>query len=152
MLGFIHRYYVEHNDDKEDPLVCLQLHCLYDQIGVFKSGKSYVIRSNTKSGGWSQFEKVINLEKNLHDPPSYKITHGVYTRKQHKEYYTDALGAYINTLTKLDDAYYFITDADKRMTYLEDRLRQLRRDWKSILSCLYLMPGGEFVTFLSHGD
>jgi hypothetical protein len=149
MLGFIHRLYIEHDDDKEDPLVDLQLHCLCAQTGVFKAGKSYVIRGNTKSGCWSQFEELVRLERNLHDPKSFKIAYGSYTRKQHTEWYSYALGAYINKLTKLDDAYYLITDLDKKIGYLEGKLRQLRPDWKSILSCLTLMPGGEFVKFYS---
>jgi hypothetical protein len=149
MFGFVRRIWIEHADDAENRLVRLQLHCHCSEIGVFKSGKSYMIRNNTNSGCMSQIDVLGRLDRNLHELKQYHSGYGCYTRKEFREEYTHALMAYIVTLAKLDDACYLITDLDKKIYYFEDKLRQLRPDWKSILSCLALMPGGEFVQFYS---
>ena len=136
MFGFIHRLYIEHLDDDKNPLIYLQLCVLYRQTGVYKAGKSYMIRSKTKTGCLSKFQELRCLENiipNPNDPTPFTISYGSYTIKQHKQWQSDALSRYVHTLTKLDDAFYYITDLDKRISYLEDKLLQLRPDLSSIL-------------------
>lgn len=142
MFGFIHRLYIEHLDDDKNPLIYLQLCVPYRETGVFKAGKSYMIRSKTKTSCLSKFQELRRLENiipNPNDPNPFTIAYGSYTIKEHKKWYSDALSKYVHTLTKLDDAFYYITDLDKKISYLEDKLHQLRPDWRSILSTQVLL-------------
>lgn len=137
MFGFIHRLFIEHSDDKENPLVYLQLCMPYHETGIFKAGKSYMIRSRTKTGCLSQIQDLSRLEKitiDLNNPKPYSVSYGSYTISMHKKIYSEALGWYVQSITKLDNAFYYITDSDKRISYLIDKLSQLRPDYKSLLS------------------
>ena len=136
MFGFVHRLHVEHIDDNENPLIYLKLCFPYAKTGIFKAGKSYMIRSKTESVCYSKFNELRCLENlipDLSDPKPFNITYGSYLMEGHKEIYSLALSHYISTLTKLDRAFYYITDIDKQIIYLEDRLCQLKPDWRAIL-------------------
>ncbi len=141
MFGFIHRLFIEHSDDKENPLVYLQLCMPYDQTGIYKAGKSYMIRSKTKNGCLSKIQELRRLENIIIDPNNpkpYSISYGSYTVKEHKKWYADALSRYVQSLTELDESFYYITDADKKILYLTVKLSQLRPDYKSLLSTQFL--------------
>jgi len=140
MFGFIHRLYISHPDDEKNPLVYLQLCVPYKETGVFKSGKSYMIRSKTKPGCASKYYELKRLENavpDLKNPNPYSVAYGSYTIGMHKQIYSDALTWYVQSITGLDDAFYYITDVDKKISYLEDKLRQLKPE-QSILSCQVL--------------
>jgi hypothetical protein len=137
MFGIIHRLFVEHSDDKENPLVYLQLCLPYHETGIYKAGKSYMIRSKTKNGCLSKIQELSRLENIIIDPNNpkpYSVAYGSYTINMHKKIYAEALGWYVQSITKLDDAFYYITDSDKKISYLKDKLNQLRPDYRSLLS------------------
>ena len=137
MFGIIHRLFIEHPDDKENPLVYLQLCMPYHETGIYKAGKSYMVRSKTKNGCLSKSQELSRLENIIIDynnPKPYSVAYGSYTINMHKKIYAEALGGYVQSITKLDDAFYYITDSDRKISYLKDKLSQLRPDCKSLLS------------------
>ncbi len=141
MFGFIHRLLIQHSDDKQNPLVYLQLCMPYDQTGIYKAGKSYMIRSRTKNGCFSKIQEITRLENIIidpNDPNPYSISYGSYTVNEHKKWYADALGRYVQSLTELDESFYYITDLDKKILYLTVKLSHLQPDYKSLLTVQFL--------------
>lgn len=141
MFGFIHRLFIEHSDDKEDPLVYLQLCVPFDQTGIYKAGKSYMIRSRTKNGCFSKIQEIRRSENiiiDLNNPKPYSISYGSYTIKEHKKWYADALSRYVQSLTEMDQSFHYITDVDKKISYLTVKLSQLHPNYKSLLSVQFL--------------
>ena len=137
MLGFIHRLYIEHLNDDENPLIYLKLCFPYRDTGIFKAGNSYVIRTRTKSRCFSEFEKLRRLKKiipNPTDPNPFRIDYGTYMIREYKKMYSEALFRYVCSLTELGDAFRYIENVNKEISYLEYKIRELRPDWRSILS------------------
>ena len=135
----IKRLYVWHRDDKANPLIELKLCVPYDSVGVFKAGNSYVIRFKTKTGSRMLFDSLRRTENIIHDYPyilePYSTAYGSYTISEHKKFYSDALGRYVNYLAKLGDDYLHIKNMEERIEYLTARLSELRPDdYKSILT------------------
>lgn len=132
MFGFIYRLYIQHPDDEENDLIYLQLSKNYTLTGLFMAGKSYMMRSKTKNESKLMLYEIMLLEKKLPDP-TWRAGLGYYTIRQHKEMYIVALMRYINSLTRIDDAFRYITDSDKKLEYLTDKLRKLNPNYKSDL-------------------
>ncbi len=134
----IKRLYVWHPDDKFNPLIKLKLCVPYDSVGVFKAGKSYVLRFKTKFGSRMLLDSLRDTENIIPDPTNpapYSTDYGSHTISEHKKSYSDALGRYVNYLAKLGDDYLHIKNMDERIEYLTARLSELRPDdYKSILT------------------
>ena len=145
MFGFIYRLHIQHPDDKENYLVYLQLSQFYKFTGIFKAGKSYMIRSKTKKDCESMIYEIIRVENNLPEPTEmhrWSQGLGCYTVRQHKEFYIAALTEYIESLTRLDYAFRYITDSDKKLSYLEEKLGQLVPYYeKKLLKSELKVPG-----------
>jgi hypothetical protein len=136
MFGFIHRLCVIHSEDEKNDLTWLQLCFHYSELGVFKAGKSYMIRDATKRGCISKLQQLCLSEKiipNINNPAPYSITYGHYTKGLLKKDFCRHLSIYVSSLAKPDDARYYITDVDKEIEYLTLKLSQLRPDYKSSL-------------------
>lgn len=136
MFGFIHRLCIIHPDDEKNDLTWLQLCFHYGEPGVFKAGKSYMIRDGTKRGCMSKLQQLCHSEKiipDLNNPAPYSITYGNYTKGDLRKDFCRHLSIYVSSLTKLDDACYYITDVNKEIEYFTLKLSQLRPDYKSSL-------------------
>lgn len=137
MLGFIHRLYVEHEEDKYDDLIYLRLCYPYNNTGVFKAGKSYMIRSKTKLGCNDYFFKLRQLENIIPDtdnPKPFSIAYGNYAFFEHKEWYCDALDRYIHSKIERDEAFVYITKLKNKIQYLEKKFRELHPDFEETMS------------------
>lgn len=130
MLGFIFRCYIQHPNDEENRLIYLQLSQRYEDAGIFKAGQSYMIRSKTKNECISMIYEIMRFDKisvpKFNDVGPWCPSSGYYTVRQQKEMYIVALLRYLSSLTQVDETFRYITDADKKLSYLDDKLRQLK--------------------------
>jgi len=129
MLIMTHRLYVSHDDDDTDPLVHLKLCASFGDLGVFKAGKSYMIKSRTKRGCFDLLDRLRERERIIPDPDNpepYSIALGSYAFWDYKEFYCDALGWYVHSLMKKEDAFEHVTRVKEKIKYLEKKLKQLK--------------------------
>ena len=144
MFGFIHRLYIEHSDDQNNPLIYLQLSRFYDWTGIFMAGQSYMLRSKTRNECMKMMCELTLLEKKLPDlakPEPWHVQLGCYTIRSHKEMYITALGRYIYSLTqRMDEASHYITDLDKQLSYYTDKLSQLNPHYEKLFTATSESP------------
>jgi len=135
MLGFIYRLYIQHPDDEQNPLIYLQLSYDYKRTGLFMAGQSYMMRGQTKNQCVSMMNEIWRMGKKLPEPNTecWWPGPGYYTVRQQKEMYIISLIRYISTLTKIDSTFRYVTDTDKKLLYLTDKLKQLNQYYESDL-------------------
>ncbi|MBN1664015.1 MAG: hypothetical protein JW943_10485 [Deltaproteobacteria bacterium] len=150
MFGFIFRCYIQHPDDEENHLIYLQLSYRYEETGIFEAGKSYMIRSKTKNEFFSMMYEIMHFKK-ISIPKSHEVgpwcpTPGYYTIRQQREMYIIALHRYVSSLTQIDETFRYITDADKKLSYLDNKLSKLKPYYEKRLFRATYKHGPFFIT------
>jgi hypothetical protein len=128
-----HRLLILHKDDSNNLLVKLKLNFSKGEPGIYKAGKSYVINSRIKTGIYYNLSKLREKEgiiPDIENPEPYELILTCSPFWWYKEFYCDALNAYVYSIEKQqgikrDGAYLYITDLKQKIEYLENRLTQL---------------------------
>ncbi len=139
MLLQTHRLLILHKDERDDLLINLKLSFSKGEPSIYKAGKSYVINRRFERGCYYKLAKLRKKEgiiPDLDNPEPYEFILTCSPFWWYKEFYCDALNAYIYSLEekkgiKRDDAYSYIKDLKQKIKYLENRLKQLN-GWESI--------------------
>lgn len=96
-----------------------------------------MIRSKTKLGYIKWLNELRQLENIIPDPKNpapYRVAYGNYPIWEHKEWYCNALSAYLYGKIKEEEAFSYITKISQKIAYLEKKLRELHPNYRLILS------------------
>lgn len=146
MLLQTHRLLILYKDERNDLLVNLKLSFSKGEPGIYKAGKSYVINSRLERGCYYNLSKLRKKEgiiPDLENPEPYEFILTCSPFWWYKEFYCNALDAYIYSLEKQqdikrDDAYFYIKDLKQKIKYLENRLKKLT-GWETLSVELLLL-------------
>jgi hypothetical protein len=158
MFGFIHRLLIEHEDEEsgtygepKNQLIYFKLCIPYKEIGVYKASKSYVIRADTEGYVFRALDELRRRENIMPDPARHKpfILSGIQTGlvKTHKKWLVIALASYISSIGGNISAYHYMTEVDKQLEYLDNVLKELRKDYHSLISVEKLFGFGKWKLF-----
>jgi hypothetical protein len=140
MLGFLFWLRLIHEDD-DNYLTFLKLSYPYSKTGVYRSGKSIIIKSHTKWGCYKYLDRLVESECIIHDgkPKDFPVYgEPILILKNTYVYYLELyisseLGYNSDVLNTLK----YITRTSKKIAYLEAEVKKLFPDYKNIEDILY---------------
>ena len=138
MFGMVHRIGIIYEHEENLTLVYLRLFSSFDEIGVFKASRSYMIKEKSKNSAESLLTRLEELLEEKYTYSEYQtmpfeLFSGSYPFWQYKEFYADALASYLFTLIEPDDAYAFITKNSKKIEYLHKKIDRIRPNFRASL-------------------
>jgi hypothetical protein len=138
MFGMIHRIGILYKHEENRTLTYLRLFSSFDEIGIFKASRSYIIKEKSRRSAESLLAKLQDfLEKEYahmdYQTMPFELFSGAYPFWQYKEFYADVLADYLFTLIARDEAFDFITKTSKKIEYLHKKIDKVRPNFRKSL-------------------